>query len=135
MSITKYRNRFPLVKSGLPAWFDTNDWFEDEFFTDGSSFPAMNIKESKDTFDIELAVPGFSKKEIEVSLENDMLHILGTTKKEDVMEDEGYTRKEFGFNSFDRKILVPSTIDKKKEVKATYKDGILHLKLMYPSFQ
>lgn len=130
MSLTKFRRRFPLIESGLPTWFETNELFEDDFFNNGKTVPAMNVKENEKTFHIELAIPGFKKEEIEVSLENDLLHVSGNSKKEKVEETaEGYTRKEFGYNAFDRKIVVPSTIDKEKEVKATYNNGILQLQL------
>ena len=90
----------------------------------------MNVKESDSSFDIELAIPGFLKDEIEVSLENDVLHVSASKEKESVEEDvEGYTRKEFNYNSFDRRIKVPNTVNQDKEVKATYNNGVLYLQL------
>jgi HSP20 family protein len=89
----------------------------------------MNVKETKDTFEIELAVPGFTKKEIEVTLEDDYLEICAEKSKEEIEEDEDYTRREFSFNHFNRRMLLPLTINREKEVLATYKNGILTLKL------
>ena len=130
MSLIKFRRRMPLIESGMPSWFDTSDIFDDDFFENGKSLPPMNVKETDTAYDIELAIPGFSKDEIEVSLENDLLHVSAEKKKETVEEDvKGYTRKEFSYNSFERKIKVPNTVNQKKEVKATYNNGLLHLQL------
>jgi HSP20 family protein len=114
----------------MPNWFDMEDAFADDFFENGKALPAMNVKENKENFELELAVPGFSKKEIEISIEEDVLHICGEKTKEDVTKDEDYARKEFSYNKFDRKLQLPTTINFDKKAKATFKDGILHLNLM-----
>jgi HSP20 family protein len=119
----------PLIDRGIPTWFDTSDIFDDDFFENGKSLPPMNVKESEKAFEIELAIPGFSKDEIEVSLENDVLHVSAEKEVKTVEEDKGYTRKEFSYNSFERKIKVPNTVNQKKEVKATYNNGVLNLLL------
>lgn len=131
MSLVKLnKRRFPWNTEGITNWFDTNDVFADDFFTTKKEVPAMNVKENPKHFEIELAVPGFDKKDIEVSLENDTLHICAEKKKEEIEEnEEGYTRKEFSYNSFDRKLQLPTSINQKKEVKATYNNGILKLQL------
>ena len=131
MSLIKFRRRMPLIDQGVPTWFDTSDIFNDDFFENGKSLPPMNVKETETTFDIELAIPGFSKDEIEVSLENDVLHVSAEKEKETVEQNvEGYTRKEFSYNSFERKIKVPDTVNQKEEVKATYYNGVLNLQLI-----
>lgn len=134
MSLTKVRTRFPRIESGLlpswPSWFETNNLLEDNFFDYGRTLPAMNIKETDEFFNVDLAIPGFTKKDIEVTLEDDILHISGSKKMEKVDESEVYTRKEFSFDSFDRKVELPNTIDTKKEVKAVFEDGLLKLHLM-----
>ena len=91
----------------------------------------MNVKESEDHFDIELAIPGFSKDEIEISLEKDLLRVWAHKTKEFVDENaEGYTRKEFSYDEFERKIQLPSTVNPDKAIKAHYEHGILKLNLM-----
>ncbi|MBT8261238.1 MAG: Hsp20/alpha crystallin family protein [Bacteroidia bacterium] len=131
MSLIKFRRRMPLIDRGIPTWFDTSDIFDEDFFEKGKSLPPMNVKETEKTFDIELAIPGFSKDEIEISLENDVLQVSAEKEKETIEEDvEGYTRKEFSYNSFERKIKVPNTVNQEKEVKATYNNGVLNLQLV-----
>jgi HSP20 family protein len=131
MSLIKFnKRRFPLSTYNMPNWFDMEDAFADDFFDNGKAFPAMNVKENEKDFELELAVPGFSKKEIEVSIEDDVLHICGEKITEDVKEEEKYAHKEFSYNKFDRKLQLPATINMTKKVKATFKDGILYLNLM-----
>tara|TARA_A100000171_G_C2140425_1_gene155131 strand:- start:4792 stop:5238 length:447 start_codon:yes stop_codon:yes gene_type:complete len=131
MSLVKFnRRRVPWINDGIANWFDTDGFFSDEFFARKANLPAMNIKENPENFEVELAVPGFSKKDIEVSLENDILHVCAENRKEEVEENqEGYTRKEFSYNSFDRKLQIPTSVNQEKEVKATYKNGVLKLEL------
>ncbi len=91
----------------------------------------MNIKEDEHQFEIDLAIPGFSKKEIEVSLEDDKLHVTAKKSIEKVEDDiTGFTRKEFSYNEFERLITLPSFVEPQKKVKAVYENGIL--KLMLP---
>jgi len=131
MSLIKFnKKRFPLSTYGMPTWLDTEDLFADDLFSIGKDFPAMNVKEHKKDFEIELAVPGFVKDEIEVSLEDDVLHVCAKKSKESVEEEEDYYRKEFSYNEFDRKFKLPTSINEDKKIKAEYKNGILRLNLI-----
>ncbi|GAA4272861.1 Hsp20/alpha crystallin family protein [Aquimarina gracilis] len=131
MSLIKFnKNRFPWFNDRIATWLDTDDFFADDFFIKDRNLPAMNVKENEKDFEIELAVPGFSKKDIEVTMEDDVLHICATQSKEEVEEEENYTRKEFNYSSFDRKLQLPNNVDQNEKVKAKYKDGILTLNLM-----
>ena len=131
MSLVKFNHRrFPSLADSLANWFENSEFFTDDFFNKEVNLPAMNVKENPKNFEVELAIPGFEKKDIEVSIENDVLHVCAEKKKEEVEEnEEGYTRKEFSYNSFDRKLQLPKTVNQGKEVKATYKNGVLKLQL------
>lgn len=130
MSLVKFNSRRPWFSDKITSWLDTDDFFSDDFFTKEMNMPAMNVKENDGDFEIELAVPGFSKKDIEVTMENDLLHICAKKSKEETEEDiSGYTRREFNYNKFERKLRLPETVNQDKKVKAVYKDGILNLNL------
>ncbi len=130
MSLVKFnQKRFPWLHEGISSWLDTDDFFGDDFFTLKNNLPAMNIKENEKSFEVELAVPGFSKKEIEISVENDVLHIYAQKEKKEEEKKEDYTYKEFMYNSLDRKLQLPSSVNQEQEIKATYKDGLLKLEL------
>lgn len=131
MTLIKFNKPgLPWITEGFPNWLDSNEIFADDFFTRDRNLPAMNVKETKDIFEIELAVPGFTKKDIEVTLEDDYLEVRAEKRNEETEEDkEGYTRREFSFSNFKRRMHLPPTINQKEEVKASYKNGILTLKL------
>ena len=132
MTLTKFKKRnFPWISETFPTWLNTEDFFSDDFFTTERNVPAMNIKETDTTFEIELAIPGFSKKEIEVTLEDDYLKVFATKSTEEIEKDkEAYTRKEFTYNSFERMLKLPLNINKTEEIKANYHHGILTLNLI-----
>ena len=102
--------------------------FDDEFFSTpsmrSSSMPAVNIREDEKNFVLELAAPGIDKKDIKIDVNEDVLTISSEQKNESEENREGYTRKEFSFNSFVRSFYIPENVDK-DHISANYKDGIL----------
>lgn len=132
----------PWNNSILSPWgsklFNTNlsnlkrfdDVFDDDFFEDDSLMPAMNVKEHKEDFEIEFAAPGFNKKDFEVSIEDDVLHVCGEKEDEKEEKEDDFSRKEFSYKSFQRSMMLPTSVDLNQDVKASYKDGILKVKLL-----
>ena len=103
----------------------------DDFFEEDSLMPAMNVSETADKLNIELAAPGFTKKDFEVTLDEDGLHISAEKSEKEEEEDKktGFYRKEFSYNSFKRSLKLPVSVDQEEKVKATYKNGILNITL------
>ncbi len=93
-----------------------------------STLPAVNIKESKEDYQVEVAAPGMNKDDFKIELENNFLVI--SSEKEDKKEEEGkeFTRREFSYQSFKRSFSLPKTIEDSK-IKANYKDGVLKITL------
>ena len=87
--------------------------------------PAVNILETKDDYRVEVAVPGMTKEDFDVKLDNDVLVITG--KKEESKEDKkgNYMRREFSYSSFQRSFHLPAGAVDSEKVEANYKDGIL----------
>lgn len=133
MSLIKFNNRnklFPWDNGGLKNFLSSDTFFNDDFFIEDSMMPAMNIIEHESDFDIELAAPGFSKKDFEVAINGDILNISAEKSHEEEEKEEGYTCKEFSYNTFKRSLKLPNYVNKEKDVKATYKNGILKLHLL-----
>ncbi len=129
MSLIKFnKNLFPW-NNGLADFMERDEFFNDDFYNFEKSLPAMNVKENIDDFEIELATPGFEKKDFEITLKDHVLEV-SAQKEEEVSKDKDYTRKEFNYRSFRRSLQLPNTIDESKDVKATYKNGILRLNLL-----
>ena len=132
MSLIRFnKNRFPF-NNELGDLFDRGSLFDDDFFNLEKSMPAMNVKEHDTDFEIELASPGFNKKDFEITMKDDVLEVSAEKSKEDEEKEDDYTRKEFNYRSFRRSLQLPKTVDDTKEVKATYKNGILKLQLFNP---
>ncbi len=129
MSLIKFnKGRFPW-NNDLVDFFDRDTIFDRDFFNFEKSLPAINVKEHEDDFEIELASPGFNKKDFEITMKDDVLEVSAQKSDEDSEEDKDYTRKEFNYRSFRRSLRLPKTVDDSKEVKATYENGILKLNL------
>ena len=139
MTLVKFKNRMRPFSNLIPSNFlDMDDFLENrlwgsnlldvDFWNGKSREPALNIKETDDQFEIELAAPGFSKKDFEVNVDNGCLNISAkkSSSKEDT--DVNYTRKEFSYNSFARSLQLPESV-KEEEIKAHYHDGILSFNL------
>ncbi|AXP82282.1 Spore protein SP21 [Mariniflexile rhizosphaerae] len=133
MTLVKFNNRnrlFPWNNGGLRNLLNYDPFINDDLLEDDSFMPAMNVKEHDNEFEIEFAAPGFSKKDFDVSIDGDMLHVSGEKKMEKEEKDDGYTRKEFSYNSFNRSLKLPANVNADKKVKASYNDGILKLNLL-----
>ena len=137
MTLVKFRRPFgDLLRKDV---FDMDDFFDSRFWKGGmmeTDFwngktvePAMNIKETDDHYEIELAAPGFNKKDFKVTIENGYLNITAEKKESKEEKDETYTRHEFHYNAFERSMELPENV-KEEAIKARYNDGILSFKVL-----
>jgi HSP20 family protein len=90
------------------------------------NLPPANVLKSGDIFEIELAVPGFNKKELEIIVEDDILTVRAEKVKKNGLIDKKYILEEFFRDSFERRFRLGEGIGHEK-IKAEYKDGILRL--------
>jgi HSP20 family protein len=87
--------------------------------------PRTNIAEKEDKFQMELAVPGMSKKDFHINLEKDLLTISAETETKETKEsNDNYTMVEFEKGSFSRSFIIPKSVDI-DNIKADYENGIL----------
>lgn len=137
MSLVKFSRR-PLGNLIPQDFFDMDDFFDnrrwvrdmlpDRFWNGKRSEPALNIREANNHFEIEMAAPGFAKKDFEITIEDGCLNISAQKSVSDEKKEDNYTRREFSYNSFERSLQLPENI-KEEEIKASYKDGILSFNL------
>jgi len=127
MSLIK-RSEWPLLGNG--SWL--SDLFDNEKFFDSDwknqFFPAVNVRETENNFEVEVSAPGRSKKDFKISAENGVLTISSEQKEEKEQKEKGYTRKEFSFSSFSRSFSLPENANQ-DDIKANYADGILKLEV------
>jgi len=93
--------------------------------------PATNIIENEQVYQLEMAVPGFSKEDFKINLEKDILTISAgkeTDEKSEEKNEQAYRMREFGCRNFSRSFTIPEAIDK-DAIKAEYQNGILMITL------
>ena len=109
----------------------------DEFFKDimggtqyvNKTIPPVNIKETQHAFTLQLMVPGYSKGDFNVVVDNDLLIISSQLNSEKEEKEEGkFTRKEFSLAAFKRSFTLPETVNE-ENINASYQDGILTITL------
>ena len=134
MSIVKTNNG-RVSEYSLPTILD--DFFKRDAFNWGSNFansgtslPAVNIKETAENFEVEMAAPGMQKKDFKIELEGHTLTI-SSEKKDSHQQKEGesFNRKEFSYQSFYRKFHLPQNVVDADKIKAKYENGLLQLEI------
>jgi HSP20 family protein len=130
MTLVKFNNgqRKHVVSPRFTDVLDT--FFNDQYFNaaPASKAAAVNIIESENGFDIELAVPGLKKEDFKINIEKNLLTVSAEAKKEEAAVAKYYSKKEFSFNSFSRSFTLPETVDQ-NNIEAAYTDGILKLSI------
>lgn len=107
--------------------FNLNRVFNGDFDDELNLVPGINIKENHKQYQVEVAAPGFTKEDFDITVDNGILTISAEKEQKDEEEKEGFVRREFGYRSFSRSMSLPDSVDEEKEINARYKDGILDL--------
>jgi HSP20 family protein len=99
------------------------------FGQDLFAFPQTNIHETPEAYHLELIVPGRSKEDFKIQVEQGLLTI-SFEKKEETNTQDGYKtiRREFEFKSFKRSFSVDDKVDV-DGIQAKYENGVLKLLL------
>lgn len=98
------------------------------FELDGQRLPSLDVIDRDTEFLIRAEIPGIDKKDINVSLADNLLTIKGQSKNETKDESGDYYRHEISSSSFARSLTLPSSVDGSKAV-ANLKDGILEISM------
>ena len=87
-----------------------------------------DVKETDNSYELDIDLPGFKKEDINVQLDNGYLTIAASKslEKEDEHEKSHYIRQERYSGSMSRSFYVGNDV-KQEEIHAKYEDGILKL--------
>jgi HSP20 family protein len=128
MSLVRKNDMFP----GLFDDFFTRDfmnWGLSNNSNTNTTIPAVNIKETNDHFEVEMAAPGMKKDDFRIELDGNQLTI--TSEKENQTEENNennnYSRREFSYQSFQRRFQLPKDVVDADKIEARYDSGLLHL--------
>jgi HSP20 family protein len=106
-----------------------SDFFDDDRYSSrNSNVPAVNVKETEKAFEVEVAAPGFNKKDFNISVDNGLLTVSAERREEREDKQDNYTRKEFGYESFSRAFNLPVNANE-EDISAKYEEGILKLSI------
>lgn len=90
--------------------------------------PSVEISDEKDALVVKADMPGIKKEELDISVQGRMLTLHGERKREEEKKDKHVSYSERFYGTFSRMIELPVEVSADK-VKATYKDGVLHITL------
>ncbi|HBH04245.1 MAG TPA: molecular chaperone [Candidatus Rokubacteria bacterium] len=90
--------------------------------------PVVDMYETKDDVVLTFEVPGVREKDIALSITGDMLTVRGARAFDRELEKESYHRVERAYGQFERTLELPMPVQADR-VKATYRDGVLEVKL------
>jgi HSP20 family protein len=114
----------PLVFNDLfRPW---NEWFDNDNLWTGTTMPAVNVIENKNSYKVTMAAPGLKKDDFKVEVVDNMVTISSEKEENREEKDEKYSRKEYNYSSFCRSFTLPKEVNKDK-IEATYEGGILNL--------
>lgn len=89
--------------------------------------PSVDISEQEDKYQIKADLPGVDKKDITVSLQDNIIRISGEKKSAtESGKDSKNHRMERFFGSFSRSFVLPESVDE-DQIDASYQDGVLTL--------
>ena len=94
----------------------------------GEWFPSLDVTETKDDFVVKAEIPGMDPKDIDISLNNDLLTIKGEKKEEKEEKEPNYHLVERSYGNFVRTVRLPGEV-KSDKINASYKNGVLNISL------
>lgn len=104
--------------------YDLLDVFDDNFKDLTTGRLPINLKEGENCFDVDVALPGYSKEEISVLPINNGIKVC--VDKKDIKKDEHMIREFCRTEHAERLITFAKKIDLSK-IKAKFDNGVLHI--------
>src|SRR3989344_6121878 len=119
MSIVKWR---PMLDP-----FSDFDKFFEEWGGGAQGFvPALDVYQDADNVIVETPLPGIDPSDVNISVENDVLTIEGSSERKSEVDEKNYYRQEVRSGSFHRAVALPASVSGEK-AGAEYKDGMLKI--------
>jgi len=118
-------NIFAPIQREFDRLFDQlgNGW---NAFADIDIAPRMDVRDAKDVLEITVELPGVSKDDVKIAVDDNVLTISGEKRSEKQSKEGDVHVAERSYGAFSRSLALPSTVDGAK-LAATLKDGVLTL--------
>ena len=99
--------------------------FRDLATTEGFDFtPRLDVTETEKNVEVKAELPGMDRKDIDITLDHDLLVIKGEKRQETEEKGEHFHRIERHYGTFHRAVRLPVEVETKK-INAQFKDGVL----------
>ncbi len=117
-----------------PFFFEPMDGM-DRFMDDAGSLvprsgssiaPPVDMYETKDSLVVETPLAGVDPKQLEISIENGVLSIRGSSERRTEVDEKNYYRKEVRYGSMFRQIPLPTRVVEDK-AEASFDNGLLKI--------
>jgi HSP20 family protein len=111
----------------LPSLF--NDLVNDDLFfgRNSGNVPAMNVVENEKNYELEFAVPGLKKEDLQLQIDADGIMSISMTHKENKEDKKpNYIRREFAYREFNQSYILPEDADREK-ITAKVENGVLSI--------
>lgn len=124
---------YPVLHNAM-NWLNNSfdDLFNDNWLNRTSvTAPAVNVKENKDEYDIEVAAPGATKDDFKVNLDNDGNLVIKMEHKDDKKDEnkkEHYLRREFSYSNYEQDLALPDDVNR-NAINAKMENGVLRITL------
>ena len=115
-------NDFNRMLNSWPGLSDETDNFNPAWA------PRTDVREDNSEYMISMDLPGLEKKNINISVSEDVLSISGERKSEVTSEDSTCLRNEVAYGSFNRSFTLSDNV-KSEDIIANFKNGVLTLKI------
>jgi HSP20 family protein len=130
MAITRWDpfREVAVLQNRLNTLFGNLNNENESALTTASFVPAVDVYEDEKKVVLKLEVPGIAEKDLDVSVENNVLTVKGERKFAAEEKEENFHRIERRYGSFYRAFTLPSTVDT-ENIDAKYDAGVLKLEL------
>ena len=122
-------SHIPSISSLFDDFFSRElfNWGNSNFSSTNTTVPSVNIKETADNFEVEVAAPGMDKKDFNVTLDGNLLTISSAKEHREEKKEADYSRREFCYRSFQRSFELPKDVVDEDKINARYENGVLYL--------
>lgn len=128
MSLIKYSPR-KFRTQGVNNLFDqllNDNFFNGHNSSETSFVPQVDVAETDKGFELQFAVPGLKKEDLNIELNQNVLTVSGERKFKDEKDEKNYHAVETKYGVFKRSFQLPDSIDA-DALEAKYEDGILRV--------
>lgn len=101
-----------------------NPWRPFRTYSKEPVFPAIDVFEKDGELRVQAELPGLSEKDVEITVEGNVLSIAGEKTEETEVNEKDFYRRERSYGRFGRRIGLPDGAQT-DQITANFKDGVL----------